>query len=751
MLSRSLEITLSRAAAIAASMNHEYVTLEHLLLALIDDQDAANILQKCNVDTRLLKKSIKSFLKQMDSICMPQILEPRPTLGFYRVVNRTIHNAKNMGKICVNGANMLAEIFSEIDAHSVALLNQHNITSTDVLNHVLHDVIFGNDNVENERNLEEDFIRTNKSTNNDFQKKHDSNILANYCVNLNRKAMSGQLDPLINREDEIDRTLDILSRRRKNNPLYVGDPGVGKTAIAEGLANRIVNGQVPSSLSQLTIYMLDLGALIAGTRYRGDFEERFKNMISELSNTPNAVLFIDEIHTIIGAGSTNGNALDASNLLKPPLARGAFRCIGSTTYREYKMNFSKDAALRRRFQLVDINESTVDETIGILHGIKDKYESHHKLSYTNSAIKAAAVLSDRYILDKTLPDKAIDILDEAGAHYRLMGKSVIGAKHIAQIVSNLSSVPYSKLSKGDKELATNLSKKLKQDIFGQDEIIDKVVSMIKIVKAGLREKDKPLCSFLFVGPTGVGKTELAKSISTNMNMKLLRFDMSEYKEPHSISRMLGSPPGYIGHEQGGLLTDMVSKYPHSVVLLDEIEKSHSDLYNILLQIMDYGFVTDNLGRSVNFRNVIIIMTSNVGSSDGMKTKMGFTKSSERQSIDDYLLNETFSKEFINRINSILSFNHISQDQIKFIADKLLADLQNKLDTYKIKLNITEDAYEHLIGKAYSYDYGVRALARFIDEKIKSQIADKILDCTEKKPSQINLNLSDGNIKITDTL
>ncbi len=734
MLTRSLESTLNRAIEIASGMKHEYVTIEHLLLSLVDDEDVASVLNRCKADINLLRKSIMSFLsKNMSNICCYSSLDPKPTIGFNRIMNRAMSSVKNMGKSLVSGASVLNEMFAECDSHSVLFLREQSITCADVISYVLHDVIFDDDDATNDNSNhfhkhkpEDDFIY---NIQNHAKKSNDnvSSAIKEYCVNLNKKAISGKIDPLIDRSYEINRTLDILSRRMKNNPIYVGAPGVGKTAIVEGLAHKIVSGNVPASLSGLIIYSLDIGALIAGTRYRGDFEERVRNVVKEMSSIPNSVLFIDEIHVIVGAGSTNGNALDAGNLLKPALSRGCFRCIGATTYNEYKTVFSKDSALCRRFQKVEVIESTVEETIRILDGLKSKYESYHKISYTKEAIRSAVKLSDRYIFDRSLPDKAIDLLDEAGAHFSINGANKISSSHIAKIVSNISSIPCSRISQSERKMLVDLESSLKSEIFGQDDVIREIVSLIKISKSGLRDPNKPFCSLLFCGSSGTGKTELAKALAKHMDMNLIRYDMSEYMEAHSVSKMIGSPPGYVGHDVGGLLTEEVSKKHHSIVLFDEIEKAHKDICNIFLQIMDYGYATDSSGKSVNFRNTIIIMTSNLGANEGIKSNMGFGSLNGNNSLAAAAVANEFSSEFRNRLDGIMYFKSLSPEAVNMASSKMIGILNDRLHkNHNIKVELDSKVYDHFVKVSCTSEYGVRAIDRIINKSIISILADSLL-------------------------
>ena len=723
MLSNSLEETLNRSLSIAYDFHHEYATLEHLLLSLTEDIHAYYILNKCNTNVLKLKEEITVFLaNNMSSILFDNILESKPTIGFQRIIHRALQNAKNIGQKEITGANILIEFFTESDSYSVYLLYKHNVTCLEVLNHLLSYQKNNNQNFPDYLMVNNNKAHFNSKANPSVETLQTS-ILDEYCVNLNKKAMQGEIDKLIGRENEIERTIDILLRRNKNNPLYVGDPGVGKTAIVEGLALKIVNHEVPAVLANMNIYALDIGSVLAGTKYRGDFEERMKMIIHEITSKNNTVLFIDEIHTIIGAGSTNGSSLDASNLLKPILARGNFRCIGSTTYKEYNGSFAKDAALARRFQKIDISEPSVEDTIKILNGIKPYYERYYDTKYSNQAINIAAKLAKRYISDRMLPDAAVDIMDEVGAyHKRINNKKQIKVNDIEYIVSSITKIPCSRLSCSDNQQIKSLDKLLKKDIFGQDEAIDKLISCIKLSKAELRDSRKPIGSYLFAGSTGVGKTELAKQLAKHMNMHLARFDMSEYMESHSISRMIGSPPGYVGYDTGGLLTDTITRHQYSVLLLDEIEKAHMEIYNILLQIMDYGCVTDTSGRSVNFNNVIIIMTTNIGGDQLSKGPIGFAKNDVdiSKAIEDY-----FSPEFRNRLDSVITFNQIEHDIMKKIVIKLISQIQ-KYAKDRIKFKVSPQVIDYLADIAYSKKFGVRYVERIINSEISQQLAEKIL-------------------------
>src|SRR5918999_1122883 len=653
--SGSLERSLHRALALANERHHEDATLEHLLLALIDDSDSAAVMRACNVDLDKLKGNLSSYLEsELDNLVTDGGEDSKPTAGFQRVIQRAVIHVQSSGREEVTGANVLVAIFAERESHAAYFLQEQDMTRYDAVNYISHGIAKrpGMSESRPVRGVDDE---TETKPGDETKKKGDA--LEAYCVNLNKKARDGKIDPLIGRDSEISRTIQVLCRRQKNNPLFVGDAGVGKTAIAEGLARRIVHGEVPDVLKDATVFSLDMGTLLAGTRYRGDFEERLKQVIKELEAYPGAIMFIDEIHTVIGAGATSGGAMDASNLLKPALAAGTVRCIGSTTYKEYRQYFEKDRALVRRFQKIDVNEPTVPDAIGILKGLKPYFEDYHKLKYTNEAIKAAVELSAKYIHDRKLPDKAIDVIDESGAAQMLLPenrrKKTIGLKEIETTIATMARIPPKAVSKNDAEVLRHLETTLKQVVYGQDKAIDALASSIKLARAGLREPEKPIGCYLFSGPTGVGKTEVAKQLAASLGVELLRFDMSEYMERHTVSRLIGAPPGYVGFDQGGLLTDGVDQHPHCVVLLDEIEKAHPDLFNILLQVMDHGKLTDHNGKSVDFRNVILIMTSNVGAADLAKAPIGFGRKRE-QGDDEEAINRMFTPEFRNRLDAIIS-------------------------------------------------------------------------------------------------
>ena len=732
MLSKNLEISLHRALALAKKYRHEYATLEHLLYALTDDPDAAAVMRGCGISMTNIKKNLSDFLEnELTSLVVDEVEESRPTAGFQRVIHRAAIHVQSAGKSEVTGANVLVALFSERDSHAVFFLQEQELSRLDVVNYISHGVVKYSDNqkiAEWKRDIDTDDSESLEKP--QAPKKDDKgDALAQYCVNLNKKAEAGKTDILVGREEEVDRTVQILARRTKNNPLYVGEAGVGKTAIAEGLALRIVRGDIPACLRNAVIFSLDMGSLLAGTRYRGDFEERLKAVIKEIEKIPGAILFIDEIHTIIGAGSTSGGALDACNLLKPALARGGFRCIGSTTYKEYKSSIEKDRALARRFQKVDVVEPSIENSIKILRGLKPYYEEHHQVRFTNGAIKAAVELAARYIPDRKLPDKAIDVLDEAGAAQMLLPeakrKKTITNKEIEEIVAKIARMPAKTVSTDDAEALRNLDKNLKLVVFGQDKAIDALSTAIKMSRAGLREEEKPIGNYLFTGPTGVGKTEVAQQLAAQMGMELIRFDMSEYMEKHSVARLIGSPPGYVGFDQGGLLTDAVDKTPYCVILMDEIEKAHPDVYNILLQVMDYGRLTDNNGKEINFRNAILIMTSNAGASDAARAPVGFMKV-DRHGEDKDAVNRAFTPEFRNRLDAIIGFDHLTSDVVSHVVNKFIFRLESMLADRNVTIQLDDAARKWLVDRGYDRANGARPMARLIADKIKKPLADEVL-------------------------
>jgi ATP-dependent Clp protease ATP-binding subunit ClpA len=731
---QSLEKTLHAALSQASERSHEYATLEHLLLALIDDQDAAQVMQACGVDLGDLGEVVRQYLDQeYQSLKSEDKGDPAPTAGFQRVIQRAILHVQSSGKDTVTGANVLVALFSERDSYAVYFLQQQDMSRLDAVSYISHGIgkggrriedrsVKGSSSKETEAPQPEEKSETKSSS------KKDS-ALDQFCVNLNDKALSGKIDPLIGRGPEVDRTIQILCRRSKNNPLYVGDPGVGKTAIAEGLARKIVEGDVPEVLTEAVIYSLDMGSLLAGTRYRGDFEERLKQVVSELEKMPHAVLFIDEIHTVIGAGATSGGAMDASNLLKPALSGGTIRCIGSTTYKEFRNHFEKDRALLRRFQKIDVNEPSIEDTIKILRGLRTAFEDHHKVKYTPDAIKTAVELSARYINDRKLPDKAIDVIDEVGAMQMLVPpsrrKRTITSREIEQVIATMARIPPKSVSSDDKKVLEHLERDLKQVVFGQDKAIQLLSTAMKLSRAGLRDADKPIGSFLFSGPTGVGKTEVARQLASIMGIPLQRFDMSEYMERHSVSRLIGAPPGYVGFDQGGLLTDAIDQQPHCVLLLDEIEKAHPDLFNILLQVMDNGRLTDHHGKTVDFRNVVLIMTTNAGASDMARQGIGFGDTS-KQDAGDEAVKQMFTPEFRNRLDAIVPFAYLYKDTISRVVDKFILQLELQLADQNVHIQFDSDARDWLGERGYDKLYGARPMARLIQEKVKQPLAEELL-------------------------
>src|ERR1700687_3296516 len=725
--SRSLEQSLHRALALANERHHEYATLEHLLLALIDDQDAAAVMRACNVDLDKLRRSLTAYLEsELENLVSDGNEDSKPTAGFQRVIQRAVIHVQSSGREEVTGANVLVAIFAERESHAAYFLQEQDMTRYDAVNYISHGIAKrpGMSESRPVRGADEE----NDAKSGDEQKKKGDALDA-YCINLNKKARDGKIDPLIGREAEINRTIQVLCRRQKNNPLLVGEPGVGKTAIAEGLAHKIINGAVPEVLANATVFALDMGALLAGTRYRGDFEERLKQVVKEIEEFPGAIMFIDEIHTVIGAGATSGGAMDASNLLKPALASGTIRCIGSTTYKEYRQYFEKDRALVRRFQKIDVNEPSVPDTIEILKGLKPYFEEYHKLKYTSEAIKAAVELSARHIHDRKLPGKAIDVIDESGAAQMLLPESrrkkTIGIKEIETTIATMARIPPKTVSKDDAEVLQHLEATLKRVVYGQDRAIDALSASIKLARAGLREPEKPIGCYLFSGPTGVGKTEVAKQLAASLGVELIRFDMSEYMERHTVSRLIGAPPGYVGFDQGGLLTDGVDQHPHCVLLLDEIEKAHPDLYNVLLQIMDHGKLTDHNGKQVDFRNVILIMTTNAGASDMARAAFGFTRT-KREGDDMEAINRMFAPEFRNRLDAIITFAHLTPEIIAKVVEKFVLQLEAQLGDRDVTIELSEDASKWLVTHGYDEQMGARPMARTIQETIKKPLADEVL-------------------------
>jgi ATP-dependent Clp protease ATP-binding subunit ClpA len=742
MLSRNLEQSLHRALALATERRHEYATLEHLLLALTEDQDAIAVLRACGVDLDLLRQNLNDFIEnELTDLMVMHATEPKPTAGFQRVVQRAVIHVQSSGREEVTGANVLVALFSERESHAVYYLQVHDMTRLDAVNYISHGIakVPGESRQQSVHGADEE-----TSSDKVVRKGHEA--LEAYCVDLNKKAKDGKIDPLIGREAEVDRTIQILCRRNKNNPLYVGDPGVGKTAIAEGLARRIVNGEVPEVLRDATIYALDMGSLLAGTRYRGDFEERLKNVMSELEALPGAVLFIDEIHTVIGAGATSGGSMDASNILKPSLQNGGLRCIGSTTYKEYRSYFEKDRALVRRFQKIDVYEPSVEDTVKILRGLKPYFEEHHKVRYTAESLRTAVELAARYINDRKLPDKAIDVIDEVGASRMLVPESkrrkTVTVKDVEDIVAMIARIPPKTVSRDDKKALRNLERDLKTMVFGQDKAIDALASAIKLARAGLREPEKPIGCYLFSGPTGVGKTEAAKQLALTLGVELVRFDMSEYMERHSVSRLIGAPPGYVGFDQGGLLTDAIDHHPHSVLLLDEIEKAHPDLFNILLQVMDHGKLTDHNGKSIDFRNVILIMTTNAGASEMAKPAVGFERE-VRIGDDQEAIERMFSPEFRNRLDSIIPFQSLPEEVVARVVDKFVIQLESQLADRTVSIELTDAARTWLSKKGYTPAFGARPLARVIQEHIKKPLAEELLFGKLMKGGTVLIDEVDG--------
>ncbi len=733
--SPSLERALHQALSAANERHHEYATLEHLLLALLDDDDAAAVMKACNVNVDELRTTVVDYIdKELENLITGYDEDSKPTAGFQRVIQRAVIHVQSSGRDEVTGANVLVAIFAERESHAAYFLQEQQMTRYDAVNYISHGIAKrpGASESRPPRGADEDGPESNGQSENgstEGNAKKDQSALAAYCVNLNVKAKSGRIDPLIGRNAEIDRTIQILCRRSKNNPLYVGDPGVGKTAIAEGLAKRIVEGDVPEVLLDATIFSLDMGTLLAGTRYRGDFEERLKQVIKELEDYPGAVLFIDEIHTVIGAGATSGGAMDASNLLKPALSSGLIRCIGSTTYKEFRQFFEKDRALVRRFQKIDVNEPTIPDAIEIMKGLKPYFEDFHKVKYTDDAIKAAVELSARYINDRKLPDKAIDVIDETGASQMLVPlekrKKSIGIEEIEATIATMARIPAKTVSKDDETVLANLEAELKRVVYGQDLAIEALSSAIKLARAGLREPEKPIGSYLFSGPTGVGKTEVAKQLAASLGVELLRFDMSEYMERHTVSRLIGAPPGYVGFDQGGVLTDGVDQHPHCVLLLDEIEKAHPDLFNILLQVMDHGKLTDHTGKAIDFRNVILIMTTNAGASEAARAAIGFG-STKREGDDAEAINRLFTPEFRNRLDAVIPFGALPVPVIHQVVQKFVMQLEAQLSERGVTFALSQEAIEWLAEKGYDERMGARPLSRVIQEHIKKPLADELL-------------------------
>lgn len=742
MLSRNLEQTLHRALALATERRHEYATLEHLLMSLTEDQDAVAVLRACGVDLEQLGGDLTDFLDtELDDIINSRVAEPKPTAGFQRVVQRAVIHVQSSGREEVTGANVLVALFSERESHAVYFLQLHDMTRLDAVNYISHGI------AKVPGHSEERPVRGAEEEADEKTVRKGSEALDAYCVNLNRKSADGRIDPLIGRDHEVERTIQILCRRNKNNPLFVGDPGVGKTAIAEGLAKRIVDGEVPEVLTDCTIFALDMGALLAGTRYRGDFEERLKGVMTELENTPGAILFIDEIHTVIGAGATSGGSMDASNILKPALQSGSLKCMGSTTYKEYRSYFEKDRALVRRFQKIDVYEPSVEDTVKILRGLKPYFEEHHKVRYTADSLRSAVELADRYINDRRLPDKAIDVIDEVGASRMLLPESkrkkTVGVRDVEEVVAKIARIPPKSVSRDDRKALQSLERDLKTMVFGQDTAIDALASAIKLSRAGLREPDKPIGCYLFSGPTGVGKTEVARQLARIMGVELQRFDMSEYMERHAVSRLIGAPPGYVGFDQGGLLTDAVDQNPHVVLLLDEIEKAHPDIFNILLQVMDHGKLTDHNGKNVDFRNVILIMTTNAGAQDLAKPAIGFERES-RVGEDQEAIERMFTPEFRNRLDAIIPFAALSKEVISKVVDKFVIQLETQLADRAVSIELSDAAREWLAKKGYDKLFGARPLSRIIQEHIKKPLAEELLFGKLSNGGVVQVDIGDDN-------
>ncbi len=750
MLSRNLERSLHRALAEATARRHEYATLEHLLYALSEDRDAVAVMRACGVDVEKLRGDIEAFLEtELTPLVSEAAGDPKPTSGFQRVVQRAVIHVQSSGREEVTGANVLVSMFSERESHAVYFLQLQDMSRLDAVNYIAHGIA---------KNSEMNEPRPVRGADDEAPPrpgpgaaKPAFEALAAYCVNLNDKARQGRIDPLIGRGDEIERTIQVLCRRAKNNPLYVGDPGVGKTAIAEGLALKIVDGEVPEVLSDATVFALDMGVLLAGTRYRGDFEERLKQVIKELETYPGSVLFIDEIHTLIGAGATTGGSMDASNLLKPALAAGKLRCIGSTTYKEFRNQFEKDRALVRRFQKIDVPEPTRDDAVKILKGLKPYYEAFHGVRYTLPAIEAAVDLSVRYISDRKLPDKAIDVIDEVGAARMLLPpakrRRTVTVADIETVVAKMARIPPKAVSKDDRVALKTLDRDLMAVVFGQDAAIGELSTAIKLARAGLRDPDKPIGNYLFSGPTGVGKTEVARQLAKIMGIELIRFDMSEYMERHTVSRLIGAPPGYVGFDQGGLLTDAVDQHPHCVLLLDEIEKAHNDVFNILLQVMDHGHLTDHNGKSVDFRNVILIMTTNAGASDLARAPLGFGRG-QRGGEDKEAIERLFTPEFRNRLDAIIAFAHLAPEIVLKVVDKFVAQLEGQLGDRAVAIDLTPEARQWLAEKGFDQAYGARPLARVIQEHVKKPLAEELLFGRLMHGGTVRVDVADGKLSFT---
>ena len=750
MLSRNLEKSLHRALSLANDRGHEYATLEHLLMALTEDQDAIAVLRACGVDVGRLGADLQTYLDtELSNLVAGNGEDPKPTASFQRVVQRAAIHVQSSGRQEVTGANVLVAMFSERESHAVHYLQEQDMSRFDAVNYISHGIAKVPGRSES-RTVQGAENRREEAAG-DKSGKRANEALGTYCVDLNQKAAAGRIDPLIGREAEIERTIQVLCRRTKNNPLYVGDSGVGKTALAEGLARRIADEDVPDVLVGATIFALDMGALLAGTRYRGDFEERLKAVVSELEAHEGAILFIDEIHTVIGAGATSGGSMDASNLLKPALQSGTLRCIGSTTYKEYRSYFEKDRALVRRFQKIDVGEPTLEDAVKILRGLKPYYEKHHRVRYTAEAIRTSVELAARYINDRKLPDKAIDVIDEVGAAQKLLPESrrkkLITVKDVEAVVAKIARIPPKSVSRNDQEVLRNLERDLKTVVFGQDKAIDALSSSIKLARAGLREPEKPIGCYLFSGPTGVGKTEVARQLALTMGIELIRFDMSEYMERHSVSRLIGAPPGYVGFDQGGMMTDAIDQHPHAVLLLDEIEKAHPDLFNILLQIMDHGRLTDHNGKGVDFRNVILIMTTNAGASELAKPAIGFEREA-RVGEDEEAIKRMFTPEFRNRLDKTIQFASLPTEVVARVVDKFIIQLEAQLQDRNVTIELDAEARDWLVGTGYDPTYGARPLARVIQEHIKTPLADELLFGKLAKGGVVRIGLAGDRLSFT---
>ena len=742
--SNHLERSLHRALTLANERHHEYATLEHLLLALTEDSDAVAVLSACNVDLDPLRRDLTDYLdEQAPNLVVDSVEDARPTAGFQRVIQRALIHVQSSGREEVTGANVLVAIFSERESHAVYYLQQQDMTRLDAVSYISHGIAKspGKSDEHPPRGVNED-------AGDDGDAGRATEALSAYCVDLNARALAGKIDPLIGRQREVERTVQVLCRRSKNNPLFVGDAGVGKTAIAEGLALRIIENEVPEVLRDARIYSLDMGALLAGTRYRGDFEERVKAVLSELEKDDDAILFIDEIHTIIGAGATSGGAMDASNLLKPALANGNLRCIGSTTYKEYRSIFEKDRALARRFQKIDVHEPSNDDAVKILMGLKPYFEKFHGVRYTRDAIHAAVDLAARYINDRKLPDKAIDVIDEVGAAEMLKPvgrrRKTIGVREVESVVAKIARIPPKSVSRDDKLVLRNLERDLRAVVYGQDPAIDALASSIKLARAGLREPEKPIGCYLFSGPTGVGKTEVARQLAATLGVELTRFDMSEYMERHSVSRLIGAPPGYVGFDQGGLMTDAVDQHPHAVLLLDEIEKAHPDVYNLLLQVMDHGKLTDNNGKSIDFRNVILIMTTNAGAAELHKQSIGFGRGT-KDGEDEEAIKRLFAPEFRNRLDAVIAFAHLSNEVVGRVVDKFILQLEAQLQDRNVSIELKDDARAWIVERGFDQVYGARPMGRFIQEHVKKPLADELLFGKLVKGGHVIVSLVDDKL------